>query len=226
MSSGMLAGVTLERDVPATMRDGTVLRADVYRPERPGAYPVLLQRNPYDKTLAQGIVLQHPAWYARHGYVVVVQDSRGRFASDGVFEPYRDEAYDGADTIDWATTIPGGDGKVGMFGFSYSGAQQLLAAGEQPAGLRCCAPGFTSSDFYDGWAYVGGALSNAFLICWVVTTLALAEALRSGNRAAAEPLLRTVGNVPALYGIQPLGSFPLLKEHGLAPYFFDWLEPR
>jgi putative CocE/NonD family hydrolase len=114
----MFDGVTLERDAPVRMRDGTVLRADVYRPEHAGEYPVLLQRNPYDKTIAQTIAFQHPAWYARHGYVVVVQDSRGRFASDGVFEPYRHEALDGADTVHWAAGLHGSNGSVGHRGSS------------------------------------------------------------------------------------------------------------
>lgn len=225
MSSGggMLGGVTIEPSVPARMRDGTILRADVYRPEAPGSYPVLLQRSPYGKTWAQGIVFQHPAWYARRGYVVVVQDARGRFDSEGEFEPYRNEAQDGADTIRWAAGLPGANGRVSTFGFSYAGAQQLLAAAEQPAELRCCAPGFTGSDFYDGWTYVGGALSQAFVISWVVSTLAPGDALKRGDRAAAEALLRAAPAIPSLYWTQPLRDFPLLKEHAVAPYFFDWL---
>jgi predicted acyl esterase len=83
-----LGGVTVERDVAAVMRDGITLRADVYRPETPGEYPVLVQRTPYNKVIAQNICFQHPAWYARQGYIVVVQDTRGRFASDGEFNPY------------------------------------------------------------------------------------------------------------------------------------------
>src|ERR1044072_5014535 len=89
-------------DAPATMRDGTVLRADVYRPEEPGEYPVLLQRTPYDKTVAQQITYHHPAWYARHGYIVVIQDHRGRFASDGEVDSFVNEGPDTADTIAWA----------------------------------------------------------------------------------------------------------------------------
>lgn len=220
----MLGAVTLEQDVPVAMRDGVVLRADVYRPEVPGDHPVLLQRNPYGKTWAQGIVFQHPAWYARQGYVVVIQDTRGRFASDGEFEPYRNEARDGVDTIAWASALRGGNGQVGMFGFSYAGATQLLAAAEQPAGLRCCAPGFTGSDFYDGWTYVGGALNHAFVVSWVVSTLAPEEAARQGDRAASQALLRASMQIPSLYGSQPLRDFPLLKETRAAPYFFDWLE--
>jgi hypothetical protein len=220
----MFGDVTLERGVPVPMRDGVVLRADVYRPERPGDYPVLLQRNPYGKTWAQGIVFQHPAWYARHGYVVVVQDTRGRWASDGDFEPFRNEARDGADTIRWASALPGSNGRVGTFGFSYAGATQLLAATEQPDGLRCCAPGFTGSDYYDGWTYVGGALSLAFVVSWVVSTLAPGDAAKRGDRVAAEALLRNATDIPSLYWAQPLRDLPLLKERDSAPYFFEWLE--
>ena len=103
----MLGGVTVERDVAAPMRDGTLLRADVYRPEGPGTFPVLVNRTPYDKRVAQGITYQHPAWYARQGYVVVVQDSRGRWASEGDWYPFLHEAQDGFDTVEWAARLPG-----------------------------------------------------------------------------------------------------------------------
>ena len=107
-----LGGVYVERDVPAQMRDGTVLYADVYRPDASGDYPVLLLRGPYDKNVAQAVVYEHPAWYARHGYIVVIQDVRGRFASDGEFDPLRYEAEDGFDTVQWASQLPGANGKV------------------------------------------------------------------------------------------------------------------
>lgn len=219
-----LGGVTVERDVPAAMRDGILLRADVYRPETPGKCPVLIQRTPYDKTVAQQITYQHPAWYARRGYIVVVQDPRGRFRSDGEFRPYVDEASDTADTIEWAASMPGSNGKVGTYGFSYPGASQLLGAAEQPDGLVCSAPGFTGSDFYEGWSYVGGALSLAFLVSWVEPLLALPEALKNGDVEAASSLAQNATNFPALYWTQPLRNFPLFKESRVASYFFDWLE--
>jgi uncharacterized protein len=220
----MLGGVTVERNVPATMRDGTVLRADVYRPERPGDFPVLVMRTPYDKTIGQGIAFQHPAWYARRGYVVVSQDTRGRFASDGPFDPFRFEAEDGADTIRWAATLPGTNGKVGTYGFSYAGALQLLAAAEGPTELACCAPAFTNDDYYDGWTYVGGAFNHAFIMSWVVQLLSIADAVKQGNIQGAISILRQANNFPALYWTQPLRHFALLKEAQVAPYFFDWLE--
>lgn len=219
-----LGGVTVERDVEAVMRDGTVLRADVYRPDAQGEHPVLIQRTPYNKVIAQNICFQHPAWYARHGYIVVVQDTRGRFASDGDFNPYHLEAEDGADTIRWAARLPGADGRVGSYGFSYPGITQLLAAAEQVPELACCAPGFTGDDFYDGWTYVGGALNHAFVVSWVIQLLAIADALKRGDRAAAGAVAAQANDFPGLYWAQPLRELELLKDRGLCPYFFEWLE--
>lgn len=219
-----IGDVFVQRNVPATMRDGTVLRADVYRPQEPGEYPALVQRTPYDKTVAQQITYQHPAWYARRGYVVVVQDPRGRFASDGEFHPYQDEAADSADTIAWAACLPGVNGKVATYGFSYPGANQLLGAAEGPEALVCIAPGFTGSDFYDGWTYVGGALSLAFLVSWVEPLLALPDALKKNDLKAAASLASRANDFPGLYWTQPLKDFPLFKEAGVADYFFEWLE--
>jgi putative CocE/NonD family hydrolase len=219
-----LGGVTVERDVAATMRDGTVLRADVYRPEAPGQYPVLVQRTPYDKRVAQQITYEHPAWYARNGYVVVVQDPRGRFASDGEFRPFVHEATDTADTIAWAAGLPGADGQVATYGFSYPGAVQLLGAAEQPSELVCMVPGFTGNDFFDGWTYIGGAFSLAFIVSWVQPLLALPDALKGGDMEAALALAQRAGDFPGLYSTQPLQDFPLLRDAGVAPYFFEWLE--
>jgi putative CocE/NonD family hydrolase len=219
-----VAGVDVEHDVPVPMRDGTVLRADVYRPSRGSGYPVLLQRTPYDKRFAQNFVYQHPAWYARQGYVVAIQDVRGRYASDGSFYPGRSEASDGVDSIAWASRLPGGNGRVGSYGFSYPGMVQLLAAAEGPPALACAAPGFTSGDFYDGWTYQGGAFNHAFAISWVIQFLAVPEALRRGDRKAAVRLAAAGGELDALYRTQPLAELPILRETGVADYFFDWIE--
>jgi putative CocE/NonD family hydrolase len=219
-----LGGVYVERDVPAQMRDGTVLYADVYRPDASGDYPVLLLRGPYDKNVAQAVVYEHPAWYARHGYIVVIQDVRGRFASDGEFDPLRYEAEDGFDTVQWASQLPGANGKVGMYGFSYVGATQLLAAAEKPPQLTCLAPGFTGSDYYEGWTYQGGAFHHAFIVSWLMQFLAIPDALKQGKRDVAARLAAQANNFPELYWSQPLNDFPLLKDTGVAPYFFEWLE--
>lgn len=217
------ADVVVERDVECRLRDGTVLRADVYRPHTDGPLPVLLMRMPYGKTTAgANWGYAHPAWYANRGYVVVIQDVRGRYASDGEFTPFVGEAEDGYDAVEWAAGLPGSNGSVGMYGFSYPGATQLLAATLRPPSLAAIAPGFTSSQFYDGWAYDGGAFSLASMSGWA-TFLAVDTARRRGDEEAHAALLGALGAIPHLYWKLPLREFlPLLDEQ--APYFADWLE--
>lgn len=146
------SGVRADFDVPATMRDGVILRANVFRPDDGGAnrYPVLLMRLPYGKDLPLGSSLLNPALAARRGYIVVVQDVRGTFASDGIFDPMRNEESDGADTVAWAAGLPGADGRVGMFGGSYMGFTQWAAAREAPAALKAMAPLITWADPNEG----------------------------------------------------------------------------
>lgn len=222
-SRSMVGDVVVQRGVAVPMRDGTVLRADVYRPRAGGRYPALVLRTPYDKAVAQQVTYDHPARYARRGYLVVAQDVRGRYASGGTFAPYRHEAADGADTIAWAAGLDGCTGRVGMYGFSYAGAAQLLAAAERPAALTCASPAFTSSDFYDDWTYVGGALNQAFVVSWVTQMLAGPDLARAGALAEASRILDAQADIPRLYRRRPLASLPLLRETGGAPYFFDWL---
>jgi putative CocE/NonD family hydrolase len=152
MQPMMSAGVRADFDVPAIMRDGVALRANVFRPDDDGVgrYPVLLMRLPYGKDLPLGSSLLNPALAARRGYIVVVQDVRGTFTSDGVFDPMRNEENDGADTIAWAAGLPGSDGRVGMFGGSYMGFTQWAAAREAPAALKAMAPLITWDDPNEG----------------------------------------------------------------------------
>jgi uncharacterized protein len=218
-----LGGVQVKRNVGARMRDGTVLYSDVYYPEAAGTYPVILLRGPYNKSFAQTFVYQHPAWYARHGYVVVIQDVRGRYASEGTFYPLLHEAQDGYDTVQWASQLPGTTGKVGMYGFSYVGATQLLAATQNPSGLACLVPGFTGSDYYEGWTYKGGAFQLAFIVSWIMQFLAVPDALKQGKRDLAARLAAQAHDFPRLYWAQPLNTFPPLYSADIAQYFFDWL---
>jgi len=89
------------------MRDGVVLYADIYRSEGPGPWPVLPMRTPYGKVHAQSNTYAHPWWYARHGYLVVIQDCRGRWSSEGEWYPFKNEEADGYDTVAWAGKLPG-----------------------------------------------------------------------------------------------------------------------
>jgi uncharacterized protein len=185
----MLPGITVDRDVTCRAADGAALRADVYRPADTGPRPALLLRLPYGKTAADSdVAFAHPAWLAAQGFLVVVQDTRGRWSSEGTFYPFRDEAADGHATVEWASGLPGCDGRVVSYGFSYPGLIQLLAAASRPRGLVGVCPAFTAAQAYDGWAYQGGALSG-FAVEWA-TELAMDGARRAGDYASFR-LLRT-----------------------------------
>jgi uncharacterized protein len=218
--------VEKQTDVSVEMRDGTTLMADVYRPQEEGSYPVLLQRLPYNKTAAQTYVYASPESYASHCYIVVIQDVRGQYKSEGEFYPFRDEAEDGYDTIEWAAKLPGSNGKVGMYGFSYVGATQWLPATEAPPSLVAIAPAHTSSDYYDGWSYQGGAFHQAFKQSWPLTSIGLSGARRHGEQAQLDVIAEAVTDLPALYDHLPLIDY--LPDTNIdresAPYYFDWVE--
>ena len=141
--------VIIERDVQTKMRDGIILRADVCRPKADGKFPVLLTRTPYDKRWDADICLKAAA----RGYVVVAQDVRGRYASEGEWYPFKYESQDGYDTVEWAAALPYSNGKVGMFGGSYVGATQYPAAIARPPHLAGISPDVTASNYHDGWTY-------------------------------------------------------------------------
>ena len=125
----------LERNVDVPMRDGAKLRADILRPPGPGPFPTLVYRTPYDKEQEQrDYSTFHHA--LERGYALVVEDVRGRYASEGEFRPYEQEGQDGYDTIEWAALQPWSTGAVGTFGLSYPGAAQWLAAVEAPPNSR------------------------------------------------------------------------------------------
>lgn len=217
-------GVTVELDVGCTVRDGTVLRADIHRPVEPGSHPVILMRTPYGKTGAESESgYHHPSWFASHGYIVVVQDCRGRYASGGEFVPFLNEAEDGYDTIEWAAALPGSSGKVGMYGYSYPGLVQLMAATERPPSLAAICPGFTSSQPYDGWIYSHGALFLGWMMTWTLI-LGHDTARRHGNDEALQEIRRTMLHVTDEYWTLPLADLPVLQSEDFPTYYLDWLD--
>jgi putative CocE/NonD family hydrolase len=217
--------VSKEVDVPAKMRDGVTLLADVYRPTEPGSYPVLLMRLPYNKKTAQTYVYASPEFYASQCYIVAIQDVRGQYASQGVFYAFQNEMQDGYDSVEWAASLPGSNGKVGMYGFSYVGATQWLAAVMRPPHLVAISPAMTSSDYYDGWSYEGGAWSLAFEESWPIQTIALVSARRSGDQSAVAKINDATGMLPKTYEHLPLKEYPWLSPGipAVAGYFYDWL---
>ncbi|SDW41977.1 hypothetical protein SAMN05421781_1353 [Marinococcus luteus] len=144
----------IEKQAESRMRDGTVLRADVYRPDGEGSWPALLLRLPYDKTTRRyRETFVDAGRLTAAGYVVVIQDVRGRFASDGTFYPFIYEAADGYVSVEWAACLPEVNGKVGMIGMSYHGFTQVAVAAGQPPSLQAIAPVMA---FADGWSTMRG----------------------------------------------------------------------
>ncbi|PYT89940.1 MAG: X-Pro dipeptidyl-peptidase [Acidobacteria bacterium] len=204
--------VTVQRNVAAKMRDGATLRADIYRPKAEGKFPVLLVRTPYDKTGTINFGLRAAA----RGYVVIAQDVRGRFTSEGEWYPFKNESLDGYDTVEWAAALPYSNGKVGMFGGSYVGATQYLAAIAKPPHLAGICPTVTASNYHDGWTYQGGAFEQWFNESWS-TGLAMDTMRRR---------VETNNSALAWTKILPLRGYPVLEgpeTEGVAPYFTDWL---
>jgi putative CocE/NonD family hydrolase len=162
--------VTVELGVPARMRDGVTLRANVYRPEGDGPWPTLLTRTPYGKDDPDALSWLEPVQAAQQGFVVVIQDTRGRFASEGEWSPFGFEREDGYDTVQWAAQLPGSNGRVGMFGDSYVGSTQWMAAVERPPALAAIAPSHTWCEPLDGLLARGGALELGLAVTWTLQT--------------------------------------------------------
>jgi putative CocE/NonD family hydrolase len=217
--------VTKQADVPARMRDGTVLKADVYRPATQAAVPVVLMRTQYGKAAAQiqPSRFRAPAWFASHCYLVVVQDIRGLGVSGGTFYEYANDADDGYDTVEWAATLPGSNGKVGLYGSSYVGATQWLAAIRTPPHLVTIVPANTSSDYYQNWTYEDGAFRLAFIEPWMMDTIALSAARQRGDLKTVDGLTEAVRNAARWQHYRPYVTFPPLRpeDPSAAPYFFD-----
>ncbi len=218
--------VTFERDVPVAMRDGTVLYADVYRPAEPGQYPVLLQRTPYDKAAVVNSAGPFALRAVGEGYAVVIQDTRGRWASEGDFHAFPNERQDGHDTCAWLQDQPWSNGRIGMFGGSYVGLTQWQSALGGAPGLQAIVPTVTASDYHEGWTYQSGAFELNFNLSWTLTFLATNTAAR---KLASDPsyageferLLDRIDQMDAEFDRMPISGDPQLAE--LAPYYDEWL---
>jgi uncharacterized protein len=225
----------IEHNIMVPMRDGVRLATDVFRPAQQGQYPVLLTRVPYNKDLPapydpdKRIFLELSLDAARvvaAGYVIVIQDTRGRYASEGEFNPMADEAADGADAVAWAAGQPWSSGQVGMFGESYQGLTQWLAAREQPEALRAIAPMHAPYVHSTAYTYYGGAFQPATFLEWALAHGATGEvqrrlALGRASQAELDALVQAEQNLGTVFERLPLADQPLLE--GVAPYYFEWL---
>lgn len=221
--------ITVEFDVPARMRDGTILRANVYRPTGEGRWPVLLTRLPYGKDFPLGSAVMDPVQVARRGYTVIVQDTRGRFASEGEWDPMRYEALDGVDTIEWAAKLPYSDGNVGMYGASYFGFTQWSAAIHQPPALKAMIPFITWSDPLNGVFFRGGAFELGLLASWhlmmgmdVLVRRHRGEPNRHDFYRAFSTLVKELDALGTQgYWSLPLKEFGPHKRSNVSPAFFE-----
>jgi uncharacterized protein len=213
------AQIMFEQGVAMKTRDGVTLRADIYRPAAEGKYPTLLQRTPYNK--------DNTAEFARkaaaRGYLVVVQDVRGRYSSEGEWYTFKHESDDGYDAVEWAAALPNSDGRVGMFGGSYVGATQMLTAIAHPPHLAGICPVVTASNYHENWTYQGGAFEQWFNESWT-TGLAqdtLGRVIRDNTNARVGAAVLPLKNYP-LFNI-PAPQNTAALTGALAPYFLDWL---
>ena len=211
----------VQHDVPMKTRDGVTLYADIYRPKSFDKFPVILMRTPYDKSANWAVA---PAFkIVPRGYVVIIQDVRGRYRSEGEWYPFRHEQADGFDAVEWAAALPYSNGKIGMMGASYVGATQMLAAIAQPPHLAAIAPNMTASNYHDGWTYQSGAFEQWFDQNWT-------------TQLAQNTLERFIHqNTNALVGVPtlPLTNYPVFNfgqlpadaqlTQMIAPYYSDWL---
>lgn len=203
------------------MRDGVILRADVLLPSESGRFPTLVYRTPYNKESALREAKTFSKAVAR-GYAVVVQDVRGRYASDGEFMAYQNERHDGYDTIEWAARQSWSDGNVGTFGLSYPGAVQWLAAIENPPHLKAMVPAMTFSTprnfFYSGGAFDGSWLD------WIWFNIAPDIRRRKdllGPKTRKEAADAWKEEHQRMQEFLPLRDLPDLKD--VAPFYYEWL---
>jgi len=213
--------MVIQHDVPMKTRDGVTLYADIYRPSSSGKFPVILMRTPYDKSVNWAV---SPVFrMVPRGYVVIIQDVRGRYTSEGEWYPFRHEQADGFDTVEWAAALPYADGKVGMIGASYVGATQMLAAIARPPHLTAIAPNMTASNYHDGWTYQGGAFEQWFDQNW--TSQLAQNSLQRRIEENTNALVGTPTLPLANYPVFNFGQLPADAQltAAIAPYYLDWL---
>jgi putative CocE/NonD family hydrolase len=209
-----------KKTVSFLTRDRIQLDADLYYPDSLGEFPVLLMRQPYGRKIASTVVYAHPSWYASQGYLVVIQDVRGRGTSQGEFKLFENEIEDGFDTINWAAQLPQSNGKVGMYGFSYQGMTQLYAAVHQPPALKTICPAMIAYNLYQDWAYENDAFCLQMNLGWAIQ-LAAETAKLKGDQDTFQKLYAASRNLPLLDKI-PINP-SILQELAPDSFYHDWL---
>jgi putative CocE/NonD family hydrolase len=216
--------VDLTENVPVPMRDGVRLATDVYRPARDGRpladrRPVILHRTPYNKTETE-TTLGQCRWFAARGYVVVNQDCRGCFRSEGDVDFLVPEAEDGADTIAWIRRQDWANGTVGSFGTSWSGWTQTAMAALGPEGLATMVPNMSGADAHESSVRHGGALELRFL-AWAFWHSAYNTQAALTASPAVTPALN-LGAPPFSAWLQRMPIRPGQTQLALVPPYEKW----
>lgn len=220
--------VVAEKDLPMRTRDGVTLYADVYRPDAAGRFPVLVVRTPYDKS--QDMALTEKDYFPPRGYVVVIQDTRGRFRSEGEFYPFIHEAEDGYDAIEWAAGLPWSNGNVGTVGQSYLGLVQYFAATQRPPHLKAMSPVSGPATYFENCVYRRGVFELGWILAYF-TFMARNTLERKGLYEQQHPILDDYLSHPEVpisplkkevYWHLPLRDWGERLKDG-APYLTDFL---
>ena len=213
--------VTVDKDVMLSMRDGTRLATDIYFPSNNGTrssgeFPVILERTPYNKSMPGQVT--KAKYFTRRGYVCVIQDVRGRLASEGEWYPFAKEAPDGYDTVEWLGTQPWCNGKVGTMGDSYAGSDQAALATMNPPHLDTMIVAVGASNYFDSSMRQNGVLEQRFLIYSYRMAV-------TSHEAEADPALKAeitrifekgmpeiVDEFPLIEGSTILSRFPTYEQ--------------
>jgi putative CocE/NonD family hydrolase len=219
LSQPTLQEIRIDRHLPATMRDGVVLYGDLYRPRAEGRFSTLIVRTPYG--VQRDGVHETMIKFAQRGYAILIQDVRGRYESNGDWDPFRFEARDGHDTIQWAAKQPWSNGKVATQGGSYLGHVQWAAASQAPAALVAMFPAVASTNIYANWLTHGGAFRLSFNYGWGV--------VRMPNRIMLPQYWHTEAYSPkelkyeTILDHLPLNTGDTRSAGGTVKHYRDWL---
>ncbi len=205
------------RDATLTLKDDTNLVSRLWTPNKSGSWPALLMRQPYGREIASTVTYLHPAWWASHGYLVVIQDVRGQGGSSGSFSGFSQEALDTTETHKWVRALPECNGKLGTYGFSYQGLTQLVAKEGTPP-PECMAPAMTGLSEKEHWSSDGGAFWWHIGLSWGLQLAAL-KARRIKDWQTWEILRRSLEDGSYLRD-GPL----LLEKYDCEGMVFDWLK--
>jgi uncharacterized protein len=214
-----LNDIRIERHKPIVMRDGVTLYGDVYMPAAPGKYPTLVTRTPYGVQRDGGH--ETLVKFAQHGYAVITVDVRGRYESEGKWDPFRNEGKDGYDIIEWAAVQPFSNGKVATNGGSYVGHNQWATASLHPPHLVAAFPVLASTNIYANWITMGGAFRLSFNYGWGV--------VRMPNRIMLPQYWHTENYMPENFKYDnilmhlPLNDADVVNEGSAVQHYRDWL---